>query len=44
VTVNDGVAAPKIIDFGIAKATSGQVLTDKPSTRLSNNSLARRPT
>ncbi|HOB97673.1 MAG TPA: tetratricopeptide repeat protein [Verrucomicrobiota bacterium] len=29
VTVNDGVAVPKIIDFGIAKATSGQVLTDK---------------
>lgn len=28
VTVNDGVAVPKIIDFGIAKA-SGQRLTDK---------------
>src|SRR3954470_2593567 len=29
VTVNDGVAVPKVIDFGIAKATSGQQLTDK---------------
>jgi len=29
VTVNDGVAVPKIIDFGIAKATGGQRLTDK---------------
>ena len=29
VTVNDGVAVPKIIDFGIAKATSGQQLTNK---------------
>ena len=29
VTVNDGVAVPKVIDFGIAKATSGQPLTDK---------------
>ena len=28
VTVNDGVAVPKIIDFGIAKATQGR-LTDK---------------
>jgi serine/threonine protein kinase/tetratricopeptide (TPR) repeat protein len=28
VTVNDGVAVPKVIDFGIAKAT-GQRLTDK---------------
>ena len=25
----DGTAAPKIIDFGIAKATAGQTLTDK---------------
>jgi len=30
VTLNDGVAVPKVIDFGIAKATSGQRLTDKP--------------
>jgi WD40 repeat protein/serine/threonine protein kinase len=29
VTVNDGVAVPKVIDFGIAKATAGQELTDK---------------
>ena len=28
VTVNDGVAVPKVIDFGIAKATQGR-LTDK---------------
>ena len=27
-TVNDDVAVPKVIDFGIAKAT-GQALTDK---------------
>ena len=29
VTVNDGVPVPKVIDFGIAKATTGQRLTDK---------------
>ncbi len=29
VTLNDGVAVPKVIDFGIAKATTGQPLTDK---------------
>ncbi len=29
VTVNDGKAVPKVIDFGIAKATTGQPLTDK---------------
>src|ERR1051325_2855375 len=29
VTVNDGEPVPKGIDFGIAKATSGQQLTDK---------------
>jgi serine/threonine protein kinase/tetratricopeptide (TPR) repeat protein len=29
VTVNDGVAVPKVIDFGIAKATNGEPLTDK---------------
>jgi serine/threonine protein kinase/Flp pilus assembly protein TadD len=29
VTVNDGVPVPKVIDFGIAKATSGERLTDK---------------
>jgi len=29
VTINDGVAVPKVIDFGVAKATGGQPLTDK---------------
>src|SRR5437762_2376699 len=29
VTINDGTPVPKVIDFGIAKATSGQELTDK---------------
>ncbi len=29
VTLQDGVAVPKVIDFGIAKATTGQPLTDK---------------
>ncbi|HLH53537.1 MAG TPA: protein kinase [Verrucomicrobiae bacterium] len=29
VTVRDGVPVPKVIDFGIAKATAGQALTDK---------------
>lgn len=29
VTVNDGQPVPKVIDFGIAKATSGERLTDK---------------
>ncbi|HRY51376.1 MAG TPA: serine/threonine-protein kinase [Candidatus Paceibacterota bacterium] len=29
VTVNDGVPVPKVIDFGIAKATNQQRLTDK---------------
>jgi eukaryotic-like serine/threonine-protein kinase len=29
VTVNDGVPLPKVIDFGIAKATTDQRLTDK---------------
>jgi serine/threonine protein kinase/tetratricopeptide (TPR) repeat protein len=29
VTVNDGVAVAKVIDFGIAKATTGERLTDK---------------
>jgi serine/threonine protein kinase len=29
VTVNDGVPVPKVIDFGIAKATTDQQLTDK---------------
>jgi WD40 repeat protein len=29
VTLHDGMPAPKVIDFGIAKATAGQTLTDK---------------
>jgi WD40 repeat protein len=29
VTVNDGAPVPKVIDFGIAKATAGQQLTDR---------------
>jgi WD40 repeat protein len=29
VTLHDGVPVPKVIDFGIAKATTGQRLTDK---------------
>ncbi len=29
VTLHDGMPMPKVIDFGIAKATGGQVLTDK---------------
>jgi len=29
VTLHDGVPVPKVIDFGIAKATNGQRLTDK---------------
>ncbi|RYD37637.1 MAG: serine/threonine protein kinase, partial [Verrucomicrobiaceae bacterium] len=29
VTVNDGLAVPRVIDFGIAKATAGQWLTDR---------------
>ena len=29
VTLRDGVPVPKVIDFGIAKATSDQLLTDK---------------
>jgi eukaryotic-like serine/threonine-protein kinase len=29
VTLHDGAPVPKVIDFGIAKATAGQTLTDK---------------
>jgi serine/threonine protein kinase len=29
ITLHDGLPVPKVIDFGIAKATSGQRLTDK---------------
>ncbi len=41
VTVNDGVAVPKVIDFGIAKATEGK-LTDQTLSRPSISSSARR--
>jgi serine/threonine protein kinase len=43
VTLHDGVPVPKVIDFGIAKATEGR-LTDATFTRNSTNSSARRPT
>jgi len=43
VTLHDGVPVPKVIDFGIAKATQ-QELTDKTVTRSSSNSSARRRT
>ena len=45
VTVHDGVAVPKIIDFGIAKAVKGRF--SRRGTRLQRNcisSWARRPT
>ena len=35
VTVNDGVAVPKIIDFGIAKATQLELTGKTVFTRLS---------
>ena len=44
VTLHDGVPVPKVIDFGIAKATEGR-LTDKTVfTAVRNNSSARPPT
>ena len=43
VTLHDGVPVPKVIDFGIAKATIGQRLTDKTVYTNSSNSSARRP-
>jgi serine/threonine protein kinase len=44
VTLHDGVPVPKVIDFGIAKATKGR-LTDKTRfTRSCTSSSARRPT
>jgi len=43
VTMNDGVPMPKVIDFGIAKATHGKLTDHTFSPRL-NNSLARPPT
>ena len=43
VTIQDGVGVPKVIDFGVAKATIGQ-LTDIPRSRISATSLAPRRT
>ena len=43
VTLHDGLPVPKVIDFGIAKATE-QKLTDKTLLPLSNSSSARRLT
>ena len=44
VTLHDGVPVPKVIDFGIAKATEGR-LTDKTLfIRSCTSSSARRPT
>ena len=44
VTLHDGVPVPKVIDFGIAKATEGR-LTDKTVfTAVASSSSARRPT
>ena len=44
VTLHDGVPVPKVIDFGVAKATQ-QRLTDEPrSTRSSSKWSARRST
>jgi serine/threonine protein kinase len=40
---HDGVPVPKVIDFGIAKATAGQKLTDK-TIFTANNSSAHPPT
>ncbi len=44
VTLQDGVAVPKVIDFGIAKATGGLVLTNKTAHTALTNSWAHRPT
>ena len=44
VTVNDGQPTPKIIDFGIAKATTDQRLTDKTLFTALDSSLGRPPT
>jgi hypothetical protein len=41
--MNDGVPMPKVIDFGIAKATHGK-LTDQTLSPPSSNSSARPPT
>jgi len=41
---HDGVPVPKVIDFGIAKATAGQTLTDKLCSPPSSNSSGPLPT
>ena len=43
VTLHDGVPVPKVIDFGIAKAT-GQASPTRPFSRLRRSSSARPPT
>ena len=44
VTVLDGVPVPKVIDFGIAKATPAAADRQDPVHRRSSSSSARRPT
>jgi serine/threonine protein kinase len=44
VTSDDGVPLPKVIDFGIAKATADTSSRTRPSSRASRCSSARRPT
>jgi serine/threonine protein kinase len=44
VNIVDGLPVPKVIDFGIAKATNDQRLTIRLSSRPSNNLSARRLT
>ena len=44
VTLHDGVPVPKVIDFGIAKATQQAADGQNGLTRSSSSSSARRPT
>ena len=44
VTLHDGVPVPKVIDFGIAKATAGTADATRRSIRSCTSSSARRPT
>jgi serine/threonine protein kinase len=44
VTTIDGLPVPKVIGFGIAKATGNQPLTDKTLLPHSSSSSARRLT
>ena len=44
VTLNDGVPVPKVIDFGIAKATAGEFVRKRQSTPWPTNLSGRRPT